>query len=443
MIELDALLQLWSLSDPNGTWVLCGAVLLGLASGAVGTFALLRRQGLLGDALAHAALPGVCVAFLITQGSRHPLVVLGGAALSSIAGYFSIAAITRYTKIKEDSALAIVLSLFFGVGVLLLTVIQQGGYVGQSGLDRVFFGQAAALVAHDVVYLGVIAISLLAAVIVALPRLQALCFDPLFSRAAQVAGTGTEVLLGTLLVTAVVAGLQLAGVVLIAALLLIPPAAARYWSSSVFTIVLLSGAAGALAGFCGASVSYMAPRMPTGPWMVVALSMIFTVSMLCAPRRGYLVRLFRQRKISAQMAEENILATLYRMAEGGKVGSAGDGSVTFAAADLLVYRRMSLAKLEHVLGRLLHKGLVTKQGTTYRLTAAGLDQGKAVTRRHRLWELYLRERLRLSDDHLHADAEEIEHLITPDLEARLNEALDRPQLDPHGREIPRDDGNAQ
>src|SRR5690606_7025568 len=145
----QAFREFWSFSDPNVVWVVCGSLILGASAGAIGCFAFLRKRALTGDALAHAALPGVTSAFLLFQ-SRDPLVILGGAIVSCIAGYLVIEYLVNRTKVKEDSAFAIVLSLFFAFGIFQLTYIQKSEFAGQSGLDKLLFGQAAALVGDDV-----------------------------------------------------------------------------------------------------------------------------------------------------------------------------------------------------------------------------------------------------------------------------------------------------
>ncbi len=418
------------LADANVRAVLLGSLLLGAGAGAIGTFALLRRQALLGDALAHATLPGVCLAFLAT-GSKHPLVLLAGASVTGWLGTRSVRAITQYTRIREDSALALVLSVFFGAGIVLLTRIQRTGAAAQAGLDKFLFGQAASLVQSDVWVLTGVTLALLAAVVIAFKEFQLLSFDESFARALGWPVGFLEGLLATLITLTVTVGLQLVGVVLMAALLVTPGAAARFWTDRLPRMLLLAALFGAAAGVMGASVSLLAPRMPTGPWTVVAISGIFAVSLLGAPRRGVLARAWRRRRLRTRTTEENALASLWRFGE-----AAQDWTLAHPAERLARERSLTPAVAERTLKALRRQGWVQPAGSGWRLSAPGRARAEHIVRLHRLWELYLSERLHLPADHVHEEAETMEHVLTPELAAALEATLARPALDPHGRPIP-------
>ncbi len=274
--------------------VLLGAAILGAVGGVLGSFATLRRQSLVGDALAHAALPGVCLAFLAT-GLREPLPLLAGAILSGLAGALALLVIVRGSRIKEDAALGIVLTVSFGFGTLLLTRIQHQGNAAQSGLDRFLFGQAATLLERDVATMAVLAMVVLAAVWAFFKELKLLAFDPAFAAAAGYPVTALSVGLTALLVAAVAIGLQAVGVILMVALLIAPAVAARQWTRALGAMALLAAAIGAASGVAGTLFSAGAANVPTGPAIVLVATAFAVGSVLFAPQRGVLWRM-RQRR---------------------------------------------------------------------------------------------------------------------------------------------------
>lgn len=424
-------LTFFTFSDVNVRLIFSGCVLLGLSAGVIGCFALLRKRALLGDALAHAALPGICVAFLLT-GAKDPLIMLLGAGVSCWIGALCIDGIAKYTRVKAESALGMVLSVFFGVGILLLTHIQHTGSAAQAGLDKFLFGQASAMLDRDVWTLGIVCLLLLATVALLYKEFKLCSFDPAFSSALGLPTRWIEYVLATLTVLAVAVGLQAVGVVLMAAMLVTPAAAARYWTNRLGVMLALSGLFGALSGALGTYISYLGPRMPTGPWMVVSATFFFLISILFAPGRGIVSRLASLARIRRKTAEENILRTLYVLGEKEQKMDA-----PCSLADLMKFRAMSAGRMDRTLARLVRRGLVreTPQGL-FALTPDGVRRGARLTRLHRLWELYLTRKLELAPDHVHDDAEEIEHILTPELEARLASALDHPEEDPHARRIP-------
>lgn len=419
------------LADVNVRSVLGGSLLLGAGAGVLGSFALLRQRALLGDALAHATLPGVCVAFLLT-GSKHPLVLLAGAATSGALGVASVHAVTARSRIKPDAALALSLSVFFGLGIVLLTRIQKSGAAAQAGLDKFLFGQAAAMVPADVALLAGVAVAILAVVAVAYKEFELLAFDPGFATAIGWPVARLAWLLDALTVLAVVVGLQAVGVVLVSALLVTPAAAARYWTDRLPVMLLLSGAFGALSGAVGTAASALAPRMPTGPWTVVAATAVFAVSIVAAPRRGLVARAWRRITTSRRIGDENVLKTLYHLGE-----ARGEWRATHTVPEMAARRRTPARAMAGVLPRLARAGWVERAGGgAWRLTPPGLDRARRIVRLHRLWEVYLTERLHLAADHVHDDAEAIEHVLTPELEAELEAVLAHPPRDPHARPIP-------
>ena len=272
--------------------VALGSGIMGIVSGMLGAFAVLRRQSLLGDAMSHAALPGIVLAFIIT-GSKEPLALMIGAAVAGWIGALFVTAIISTTRIKQDSALGLILATFFGFGLVLLTWVQARPNAAQAGLDRYLFGQAATLLERDVAAMAAIGGSALLVLALFWKECTILSFDPDFARSMGLPVHLLSVLLTSLLVAAISIGLQAVGVVLMSALIVAPGVAARQWTDRLGVMVLLSGVFGAVAGVGGAVLSSAAARLPTGPVIVVCISALALISLLFAPRRGLVWNWFR------------------------------------------------------------------------------------------------------------------------------------------------------
>ena len=275
--------------------VATGAALLGIVSGALGTYAVLRRQSLLGDAISHAALPGVAIAFLLT-GSKAPLLLVLGAAIAGWLGTLLIMSIVRLTRIKYDSALAVVLSTFFGFGLVLHTLIQRTGNANQAGLDTFLFGQAATILERDILTIGILGGIAIIIMLVFWKELKLLVFDEGFAASLGFSIRVLDILLTSLLVIAIVLGLQAVGAVLMSAMLVAPAVAARQWTDRLSVIMFLAACFGALAGVSGTIISSSAARIPTGPTIVLCATVVVGFSIIFASNRGLLWGLIRQRR---------------------------------------------------------------------------------------------------------------------------------------------------
>lgn len=278
--------------------VMFGAFFLGLSSGALGSFAVLRQQSLLGDAISHAALPGVAIIFLITQ-TKSPIVLLLGAGLAGWIGTLFVMAITRTTRIKRDAALGIVLAVFFGFGLVLLTIIQRLPSANKAGLDTYLFGSAATLLIGDVKLMAILGLMVLSLLIIFWKEFKLLTFDQDYAKSLGLPIRSMEIFLTTLIVVAIVIGLQTVGVVLMSAMLVAPAAAARQWTDRLSLMVLLSALFGALSGMAGAVTSSVFDNLPTGPTIVVYVSMVVLFSIFLAPHRGLcwdMIRQYRHRR---------------------------------------------------------------------------------------------------------------------------------------------------
>ena len=272
-----------------------GAALLGTVSGALGTYAVLRRQSLLGDAISHAALPGIAIAFMLT-GTKTHLILIIGAAIAGWLGALVILSIVRLTRINYDSALALVLSTFFGFGLVLLTFIQRSGSANQAGLDKFLFGQAATMLISDVLTIGVLGGVALILMLIFWKELKLLIFDEGFAASIGFPIRSLDFLLTSLLVIAIVIGLQAVGAVLMSAMLVAPAVAARQWTNRLSLMVMLAAVIGAFSGVIGTIISSMTTRIPTGPTIILCTTAIVGFSIVFAPCRGLLSNRIRQKK---------------------------------------------------------------------------------------------------------------------------------------------------
>jgi len=291
------------LTDYTFQTVALGAALLGLVSGVLGSFAVLRRQSLLGDGVSHAALPGVVAAFLMT-GSKNTETLLAGALATGLLGTLLITAITRRSRVKFDSALAIVMSVFFGGGLVLLTLSQRIPNANQAGLNRFIYGQASALLQRDVVLMVICGVVLLSVILLFWKEFKLLCFDPQYATTLGRSTGFWSLLLSFLTVLAIIIGLQTVGVVLMSAMLITPAVAARLWCRQLWSMVTLSAVFGAVSGVIGTAASSLISQLPTGPTIVICVSAIALVSLFIAPGRGILARALNRSRGRARLVME-------------------------------------------------------------------------------------------------------------------------------------------
>ncbi len=310
---MQDLLRLLTLQDANTRTVLLGTMLLGLVAGVVGSFAVLRRRALLGDALAHASLPGIGVAYFIV-GDRSTPAFLAGALAFGLLGVGCVAFLRAYTRIKDDAAIGLVLSVFFGLGIVFSRIIQSRPTGNRAGLDGFILGKAASMVHSDVIAIGAVAAVSLLIVALLYKELRALCFDRDFTRSLGRPVGVLDALLMGLLALVVVAALPAVGVVMAAAMLIIPPAAARFWTDRLWLMLALAGIFGAAAAMLGTSLSAVLPGpgigtdgggqsrgLPTGPLIILAASGVFILSALFAPTRGMLAGAIRRARTRREL----------------------------------------------------------------------------------------------------------------------------------------------
>ena len=303
--------------------VLLGTALLGLASGIAGTFAVLRKESLIGDGLSHAALPGVVIAFLLT-GIKDIEVLIIGAALSSITAAWLITITVENSKIKFDGALATILSAFFGLGMVLLTYLQSLNNAGQAGLSKFIFGQAATILARDVYITSAAALIIIVLTALFWKELKLISFDVEYAKTLQIPVTFTLILYRSLLIMTIIIGIQSVGAILISSLLIAPAVGARQWTNKLGTMCILAGFFGMVSAIGGTLWSTTVQKLPTGPAIIVILSVIVLLSLIFAPNRGILwqIRKNRQSKRAllsetARISPADLQQKIYR-AEGGQ-----------------------------------------------------------------------------------------------------------------------------
>jgi manganese/zinc/iron transport system permease protein len=428
---MEIWLEFLSFSDPGTRIVTLGSVLLGAIASLVGCFTFLQKRALIGDTISHAVLPGICLAFILS-GAKNPYTLLLGAFLSGWLAVLAADFITRSSKIKADTSIAIVLSFFFAVGMMLLSMIQHSGNANQAGLHHFLFGKAAAIVREDVQMFLIVGLVSVVIILLFYRQFKLYIFDRAFAQSIGLPVKFLDFLLTTLAVLAIAIGIRAVGVVLMAALLITPAAVARFWTGQLKFMLVLAAAVGGLAGFTGAMISYTAPSMPTGPWIIVVLSLMAFISIFTGTEKGVLHRLLKQRRFRLKVIRENVLKTFYHLGEAD-----GDIFGERAVEALLARRPMTRSEMKLGLRQLQKMQLIVTAGAgNWQLTGKGSKASGNLVRLHRLWEVYLSEYLDIAPDHVHDDADAIEHVLTPELQQRLEKILAGRTTDPHDRDIP-------
>ncbi len=341
-----------------------GTAVLGGISGMLGSFAVLRKESLLGDAISHAALPGIALAFIIT-GAKDSGTLLLGALVSGLVGTYWIRGITSKTHLKSDTALGLILSTFFGFGMLLLTFIQKQPNANQAGLDKYLFGQAATLVESDVKLMVIVTAVSLVVLLLFWKEFKLLLFDPDYTQTLGFNTKFIDVLVTFFIVLAIVLGLQTVGVVLMSAILLAPAAAARQWTNSLSTMVLLAGLIGALSGIFGTAISASQDNLPTGPVIVLVASVFVLFSLIFSPGRGLLFREIRFRRNRKDLQLMKTLQFMYDIAIDHE--NISHPHAIRILNNFQGYTKGSLKKLEN-------EGLILLEGQDWAMTQKGFNK---------------------------------------------------------------------
>ena len=428
----EQVVRFFTFRDPALRYALIGSILLGINCGLLGGFLVVRKMALVGDSLSHAVLPGVAMGFLWNM-NKDPVAIFIGATVAGLLGAVTVNLIKETTLLKEDTALGLVLAAFFAVGLVLLTMIQQLGTANKSGIDKFLFGQAAAISVRDVKLMSVVTGLSLFSILVFYKGFLVTSFDAGFARVTGISVRVFHYALMLLLAFSVVISLQAVGVVLVSAMLITPAAAAYMLTDRMHRLLILASLFGVFAGAVGAFFSFLRPNLPTGPFMVLGASSVFVSAFLFGPKHGVLVRWWMHRSRANRTKRENTLKSLFHVLEARDFHGEG---VTLE--ELAQRRRETIEEARQQAEQLRTHGLATvnDDGRTIYLTPDGMQRAMAIVRNHRLWELYLTNAAQIAADHVHEDAEKIEHVLGEDVVRELERRLDFARKDPHGRVIP-------
>ena len=427
---LERAIRFFTFQDPSLRNALIGSMLLGICCGLMGAFLVVRKLALMGDALSHAVLPGVALGFLWNM-TKDPIAIFVGATLAGLLGAGTVQVIRNTTKHKEDAALGFVLASFFGVGICLFTMIQNVPGGNKSGLDKFMFGQAAALSQSDVWLLAGVTLLAVGAVVLFYKEYMLTSFDPGFARSLGLPVQIFHYSIMLLLAFAIVSSLQAVGVVLVSAMLVIPAAAAFLLTDRLGFMLLLSAVFGMCAGSMGAFFSFVGRNLPTGPFMVLSAAVVFAIALFFGPRHGIVSRWWRQRSRSARIQRENTLKAIFHVLEDD-----GFRNEQISLRELAEKRRETIEEVQRQLKAVHHHGQVTIKDDMITFTPQGWQRACEIVRNHRLWELYLTNAAQIAADHVHEDAEIIEHVLGEETVRRLERRLNYARRDPHGKLIP-------
>ncbi len=385
----------------NATLVAIGAALLGISAGVTGTFLFLRKRALVSDAISHATLPGVGLAFIVMVwlggDGRNLAGLMLGSAVSAWLGLLCVQSITRRTRLAEDAAIGAVLSSFFGLGVVLLTVIQTMSSGRQAGLDGLLLGSTAGMLWQDAAIIATGGAVTLALVLLLRRPMTLVAFDPEYARAAGVNTDRVDMLTMALALAVTVVGLKIVGLILIVALLIIPPVTARFWTDRSERVVAISGALGGISGFVGAAISASAPALPTGPIIVLTCFALFVFSLFLAPDRGVLAAYLRHRSFQKKVhLRQGLLAI---------------------AEHQPIYEPLTIRLLAR-------EGLARRDGVP---TAAGTARAAKALRDERRWQVVHTQPTYEAISSLYDGLREIESVLTADQLADIDEVIGGPK----------------
>jgi manganese/zinc/iron transport system permease protein len=420
--SFEQIVRVLSLEDYNTRVVVLGVMALGTASGLIGTFLLLRKRALTADALSHATLPGIAVAFMVMVAMGSDGKSLGGLLLGAFVfgciGVLGIVGIRKTTRLKDDAAIGIVLSVLFGLGLCLLRIATELPSGSAAGLSGFIFGKASSMVASDALIMAGVALGIAISTIALRKEWTLLCFDEEF---AAVQGWPTlllDVILMAMVAVVTVIALQSVGLVLAVAMLIIPAACARYWTTKITTMLMASALIGCLSGWLGAVVSALVPRMPTGPIIVLICGFWFVVSFILGPNNGLLIRQLTRRRLNRRISMQHILRAMWEVRE-------SEHTSNFSTEDVLPLRSWNKRTVEQLLRRCSKLHFATREpNASWRLTEKGSAEASRIVRNHRLWEVYLITYADIAPSHVDRDADMIEHVLGKSLVAQLEKLLD-------------------
>lgn len=428
---LDQIFNVMALQNYNTRLVVLSTAVLGLASGLIGSFLLLRKRSLMGDALSHACLPGIGLMFLFLVAfgleGKSLFGLLAGATITGITGVMLVLAIRETTRIKDDAAMGIVLSVFFGIGVAVLGVVQNVPGASAAGLEYFIYGKTASMVMRDFTLIAGVAVAVAVMSILLLKEFTVLCFDEGFASAQGWPVRWLDVVMLALVTAVTVVGLQAVGLILIIAFLITPAAAARFWTDDLKHMLLLSGVIGAISGWLGASISALLPKLPAGAVIVLVAAAIFMFSMIFGSARGVLLRYWQYRRLRRKVGRQHLLRAIFEILEAHKsAGRADPPNVPVAWETLLEHRSWTPNQLRQLIRRARREDHIESDDGQYvHLSESGYGEAARNTRNHRLWEMYLMQYADIAPNHVDRDADRVEHVLGADMVRQLEQELVR------------------
>jgi len=429
---MSILFSILGLEDYNTRMVVLGTALLGLACGPVGTFLLLRKRSLLSDALAHATLPGIAIAFLVSlalggSGKEIPY-LLTGATIMGVLGCLCVIAIRSNSRIKDDAAMGIVLGVFFCGGIVLMGFIQGHPHGSSAGLMSFIYGKTASMILLDVQIMGVMSFLAILLTLLFYKELRLLCFDTAYAKSIGWGATRWDVLLIGLATILTVAGLQAVGLILIIAFLILPAASAQYLSHRLWVRLIASSLIGATSGWVGAMISNTAPKLPAGAIIVLTATFFFSLIFLIGPAGGVLPRRWALRRQKKRTRQQHMLRSMYELLE---VRDQLKPGIRIGKEDLVKTRSWSFRELAKAVRESVRQDYLEHCEGGVALTPTGFVVAERYTRNHRLWEVYLIEYADVARNHVDRDADTVEHVLGTELVSQLED-----RLGSYGRRIP-------
>ena len=415
--------ELWTAFDYPYAWrALAASVMVGLMCGALGCFIVLRNMAMFGDALSHAILPGVVVAFVVAGGYSALGFFLGAVG----AGLLTAVAITwiqQRVATKNDAAIGIVFTTMFALGVMGISYLSKNEHA-HIDLKDFLFGNVLGVSDTDLVLTGMICVYVLASIYFFYRLLFATTFQPVIAQTMGINTTLVHYYLMLLLSFAVVAALQTVGVILVVAMLITPAATALLLSRRLPVVLMIASGCGALAAVLGLMLAFAFDTTP-GPAMAVTASTLYGIAVFFAPERGLLFRFLRKRTRGRRIQLEDVLKEGVRLQQRGELDWVA----------LVEKTVLPLKVVRQRINTLQRRGWATTSPLAF--TEEGFAEAAKLVRAHRLYETFLADRLGLTEDQIHDEAERYEHLLTDKLLNEMDEELGYPETDPHGSPIPK------
>lgn len=398
---------------------LFAAGMVGVICGILGVFIVLRNMSLIGDALAHAILPGVVLAVIFVGGSV--ISFFYGSVLAGLVTVIIITWIQQNVSTKNDAAIGIVFTTMYSIGVIGISRVSSEGV--HLDLKDFLVGNVLGVSNEDLyLTLGVL-IYVVLSVVLLYRYLFAITFQSVIAKTMGIPVQMIHYFLMLLLSFAVVASVRTVGIILEVAMLITPAATAILLFKRLHQVIIASGLIGLLATTSGLLVA-IALDAPPAPMMAVVAALFYLVAVFFAPKKGLFFKMHRRNQLQRKIRWEDIIKQAYRLNE-------NEGLTISNLSERL---QLNTAQLQRSLNLLKNKGFFEKN--ELQLTDKGRDAGKQLVRAHRLWETYLVEKLGLAEHQIHEDAEKYEHLLSEELVDEVEDRLGYPETDPHGSPIP-------